>query len=93
MPNRTICSILEEMRKAYESRNFSYIIGLIEEVQSAANRMEAALWDQHDIKRLETKKKDLKEEIKKLREEKLSAGGKETRPALSRYLPGIDDEA
>lgn len=67
MPNRTICDCLSEMRKANETRNFSYLLGLIEEAQSMASRMEAALWTQHDIKSLEEKKKSLKEEVKKLR--------------------------
>jgi len=69
MPNRTICDCLYEMRKAEETKNFSYLLGLIEEVQSLANRMEAALWTQHDITRLEKTKKQLKEEVKKLEEQ------------------------
>ena len=59
IPNRTVCSVLNEMRKCCKTSNFSYLLGLIEEVQSMANRMEAALWDQNEIK-------DLRKEIKKL---------------------------
>ena len=61
MLNRTICDVLEEMRTCYKTRNFSYILSLIEEAQSMANRMEGALWDQ----------KELVYEKKKLKEEKL----------------------
>lgn len=49
-PNRTICDVLEELRQCYKTRNFSYMPGLVEEAQSMANRMEAALWDQSDLK-------------------------------------------
>lgn len=77
MPNRTICDTLEAMRKCHETRNFSYLLGLIEEAQNLANRMEAALWDQNDIKgyretirELKEERKKLKKEIKKLEEKK-----------------------
>ena len=32
--NRTLCSVLEEMRKCYETRNFAVLPGLIEEAQT-----------------------------------------------------------
>jgi len=70
MPNRTLCSVLEEMRKAYETRNFSYLIGLIEEAQSMGNRMEARLWDQKDFERAKEEHSKLKAEIKELKKEK-----------------------
>jgi len=41
--SRTMCDVLEEMRSAHKTLNFSYLLGLIEEVQSMGNRMEAAL--------------------------------------------------
>lgn len=65
-PNRTICDILSEMRTAYEARNFSYILGLIEEVQSLANRMEAAISDMKDLNEGREYKSKLKKEIKEL---------------------------
>ena len=72
MPNRTICSALEEMRALYKSYNFAGILGLIEEVQSMANRMESALYDLHDhdrlladIKKLKAEKKAIKKELGK----------------------------
>jgi uncharacterized coiled-coil DUF342 family protein len=70
MPNRTICSIIEEARKCHETRNYSYLPGLLEEIQSAANRMEASLWDQKDLERLRSDRKELQEEIKQLKEER-----------------------
>lgn len=67
MPNRTICSIIEECRSCTKTGNYSYLPGLLEEIQSAANRMEAALWDQKDIERLRTERKTLEAEIKQLK--------------------------
>lgn len=70
MPNRTLCSVLEEMRKAYETRNFSYLIGLIEEAQSMGNRMESKLWDQKDFERAKEDHSRIKSELKELKKEK-----------------------
>lgn len=73
-PNRTACGILSDMRKAYKTRNFSYLPGLIEELQYAATRMEAAIGDLRDIARLAQRKSELKAEVRRLakqaREEK-----------------------
>jgi predicted RNase H-like nuclease (RuvC/YqgF family) len=66
--NRTVCDALEAMRKAYDTRNFSYLPGLIEECQNMVNRMESALWDQNDLEYLHKEKKKLKKQIKKLEE-------------------------
>jgi hypothetical protein len=74
--NRTVCSVLEEMRKCHETRNYTYLIGLIEEAQSMVNRMEAALWDQKDLKRLRDDYKTLKAEVQALEEQKKFLGGK-----------------
>lgn len=63
MPHRTICDVLEAMRKCNETKNYSYLISLIEEAQYHANAMESALWQQHDIDYL-------KKEIKKLEKKK-----------------------
>jgi hypothetical protein len=67
MLNRTVCDVLEELRKAYETRNFSYIPGLIEEIQSMVNRMEAKLWDQKDHERLKRDHAELKKKVRKLK--------------------------
>lgn len=66
MPNRYVCSVLDEMRKAYEIRQYVLIPGLLEEIQTAVNRMEAALGDQYDTNRLREEKSELKQEVKKL---------------------------
>ena len=66
MRYRTLCDVLEEMRKAHETTNFSYLMGLIQEAQTMGNRMEAALWDQKDFKRAETKYKKLKKTIESM---------------------------
>lgn len=77
---RTMCEVLEEMRMLYKTRNFSGLLGLIEETQTMGNRMEAALYQvesldqQHDeikenkrvIKGLRKKKKKLERKINKL---------------------------
>jgi hypothetical protein len=70
MVNRTVCDCLKEMRTAYETRNFAYILALIEEVQSMANRMESALYDKSDQEYSREEYKELKRDIKKLRKKK-----------------------
>lgn len=64
--NRYVCSVLEEMRTCHETRNYSMMLSLIEEVQVLANRMEAALSDQKDIKEMQEYRQELKDEIRKL---------------------------
>ena len=66
MPNRAICSVLQEMRECAKTSNYSYLPGLIEEAQSLANRMEAALWDQKDFTALQAKLSKLNKEFKEL---------------------------
>jgi hypothetical protein len=39
MFNRTVCDMLEEMRKCAETGNYSYLPGLIEEALEASVRM------------------------------------------------------
>jgi hypothetical protein len=70
MPNRVVCSVLDEMRKCHETRNYSYLPGLIEEVQTMVNRMEAALYDQSDLEYARKKLKKLEQEVKVLEEKK-----------------------
>lgn len=69
-PNRTACDILHAMREADKAKNYSYLLGLIEEMQVVADRMEAALWDQKELTKLRETRKKLRKQIKKL-EEKL----------------------
>ena len=78
-PNRTICSVLDEMRTLIKSDPFPYksqsdhMRSLIEEAQTMANRMEAGLNDLKDAEELREEKKKL---IKKIRdmEKKLPEG-------------------
>ena len=68
--NRTLCDVLSEMRKAYETRNFSYLLGLIEEAQSMGQKMEAKLYSIRDFKNLEQEIKQAKKELRALTEKK-----------------------
>lgn len=70
MPNRYVCDVLDEMRKLYETRNFSGLLGLIEEVQTLVNRMEAGLRDYKDAGYNEDRIAEIKKELKELRKEK-----------------------
>jgi len=67
LPSRYVCSILDEMREAIKVLSINQLPGLIEEAQTAVNRMEAKLNDysnmKYDLHRLE----ELKMKIKKLK--------------------------
>lgn len=80
MPNRYLCSVLDEMRNCHKSRNYSYLKGLIEEAQVLANRMEAALDDKKDIERYREMRSDLRKEIKELQKKRKKLGGPEVDP-------------
>lgn len=43
MPNRTLCSVLEEMRKCNETRNYTFLLDLNEEVNELFLRMVISL--------------------------------------------------
>jgi len=77
MPNRTLCSVLEAMRKCYETRNFSYLPGLIEEAQDMGNRMESTLYDKEDIENYQLQRSKLRKEVKELRREKAELKGED----------------
>ena len=68
--NRTVCDVLSEMRANYKTRNFANQLGLIEEVQSMANRMEAALQDQKDLQSVRGRVKEVKQELDELEAER-----------------------
>jgi len=68
--NRTLCDVLDEMRKCHETHNYSYMLGLIEEAQSMGNRMEAAIGDLNDIESNRKASAKLKKTIRKLQEER-----------------------
>ncbi|GAF67898.1 unnamed protein product [marine sediment metagenome] len=70
---RCMCAILDNMRECLKTNNFSYLSGLIEEVQYRTERMEDAIgkldgWE--GVRDLEKKRTRLKEEISKLEAEK-----------------------
>ena len=65
--NRTICEVLDEMRKCDTIKNYAPLLSLIEEAQIMANRMEAKLEDAKDLEYMYEEKKKLKKEIKELR--------------------------
>ena len=73
--NRYLCDVLHEMRECVKTLNFSYLLGLIEEAQTLANRMEARLYEMKDfdrlheeIKVLKKKKKSLEKKVEELEE-------------------------
>ena len=61
--NRTLCCVLEEMRTATKTLNFSYLLGLIEEVQTYANRMECKLTDVADYTAMKERYRKMKESV------------------------------
>ena len=67
MPNRMLCTVFEEMRDCVKTLNFSYLLGLIEEAQSLANRMESRLYDMKEHDRLLDDIRDLKKKKKNLK--------------------------
>ena len=66
MPNRLVCNVLEEMSKCSSTNNYSYLDGLIEEIQTLVNRMEAKLFDMRDIKCLNDEIQKKREEVNRL---------------------------
>ncbi len=80
-PHRTMCSVLEGMRECIKTHNFSVLPSLIEEAQLMGDRMEAALWDKHDLQAAYKERKKLKAEIKKLekKRDKLAKGKRKSK--------------
>ena len=74
--SRTVCDVLHEIRKCDETKNYSYLLGLVEEIQTMANRMEAKLSTIKDYEELKKNYKDLEIRKDKLKEEIKSNGGK-----------------
>jgi len=66
MPHRYLCDVLAEMRKCHETRNYSPLLGLVEEAQTLANRMEAALGEKKDLERWHEDAKKEKKALEKL---------------------------
>ena len=75
--DRTLCDILEDMRKCHKTRNFSYLPGLIEEAQYRAERMESAIYTAGGMANLEERRAKLKDEIHKLTVKKAKQRGEQ----------------
>jgi hypothetical protein len=67
--NRTLCDVLEEMRRCVQTLNFAPLMSLIEEAQIMGNRMEAGLEDKEDLVRMNEEWHDLSEKVMELRKE------------------------
>ena len=74
--NRTICAVFEEMRSCNETKNYSYLLGLVEEAQSMANKMESKIDLIKDFEELKDKYKELEERKNDLKKDIKSKGGK-----------------
>ena len=74
--NRTICGVLDEMRSCNETKNYSYLLGLIEEAQSMANKMESKIDSIKNFEDLKNKYKELEERKNDLKKDIKSKGGK-----------------
>lgn len=61
--SRSLCSVLEEMRVCYKTRNFAQLLGLIEEAQTYANRMESKLSDVNEYESLKDRYKELLDKV------------------------------
>jgi len=68
-PSRYICQVLDEMRSCHKTRNYSGLLGLIEEAQSMANRMEAAIEEKHNYESYHKKAKEAKGKLRELEEQ------------------------
>lgn len=64
-PNRTLCSILDDLRSMHKTHNYSCLLACAEEIQYHANRMEAGLADMKDIREIRNKLTELKTEYRK----------------------------
>ena len=74
--NRSICAVFEDMRSCNETKNYSYLLGLIEEAQSMANKMESKIDLINDFEELKDKYKELEEQKNELKKEIKLKGGK-----------------
>lgn len=75
--NRTLCDVLDEMRKCIKTQNYSYLPSLIEEAQSMGNRMESGLADISDLNVIRNRIKKSKKRLKQLEEKIKEVGGED----------------
>jgi hypothetical protein len=85
MPHRYVCDVLEEMRSCHKTRNFSPILGLVEEVQTMVNRLEAALNEKSDYEAWHKRVKKEKAELKKLLAETNKLRKKKDKKEMPQY--------
>ena len=91
---RYLCDVLEEMRKCHESRNYAHLLGLIEEGQTYANRMEEGLGQKKSYEKWYKERKKIEAEVKELKHERdvLRRGlGKEVKEEEGRKCFGCCD--
>lgn len=98
MPNRYMCSALEEMRDQLKllsefniDRYKSITAMLIEEIQTMGNRMEAHLQDQAQLERLHTKIKAAKRKLKNLESKLDETAGDGSLSGLARITRFSED--
>lgn len=68
--NRTLCDVLEDMRRCQKTHNYAALEALIEEAQIMGNKMEAAIGDKNDIQEMQETRSELKKQIKKLKKKR-----------------------
>lgn len=68
--NRTMCDVLEEMRRCHKTHNYAGLLGMVEELQAMANRMESALGDIKDIESVKKEWHAWKDKEKEMQESK-----------------------
>ena len=87
MPNRLVCNVLDEMRECSKTRIFSYLDGLIEEVQVLVNRMESKLMDQKELDELNERIRESKNDLARLKQSvKLVEEELEVKEALNKTI-------
>lgn len=67
--NRFLCDVLDDMLKCDKTKNYSMIESLVEEARMLGRRMETALADQKDLKRLSEDTAKARKKFKKLKAE------------------------
>ena len=65
--HRYVCDVLGEMRTAVKVGRIDMLSGLIEEIQTMANRMEAQLYEYRDVGYDLEAARDLRKELKSLK--------------------------
>jgi len=67
--NRTLCGVLEDMRKCDSTKNYAMLAGLIEEAQILGSRMEDGLGDRKDLLKLNVEMSKAKKAYRALEKE------------------------